>query len=343
MQNIIGYLITTAILSFISGLVLKESKQHGRSLKKFTVQVPRAYCKTIVIVGFVVASLLPIAFLYNGLMGFGWNLDSMAVKFVVGFEIIVIAIDAVYSFWRLDVNGDDIIYRSFHFTTRRFNIHDLTELRQGDEWVSLYTKNGRIAVVSNESVGLSNLLSRCKKEEIPVLPGEQRFASKWVLLVHSMHNIFILDVVILVIIVLASFLGDRSIKEELAFGFGFGLLFIAVFTIVLTSIFILKGMRLIRVQEKVLGFSFDEEMRRLNIHGKTHIDEDWYITADIPTITLIALNRRFIKSISEINKNRNSSESTGYKLEIGGVDGKTYKIEFWSKAMMKNIMDWWQK
>ena len=342
MQNIVSYFIITAILSFISRLVMKESRQHGRSLKKFTVRVPRAYCKTIVICGFVIASLLPIAVLYNGLMGFGWNLDRMAVKFVIGFEVIVIVIDAVYSFWCLDVNGDEIIYRSFYFTTRRFNIHDLTELRQGDEWVSLYTQSGRIAVVSNESVGLSNLLSRCKKEGIPLLPGEQRVTSKRVLLVHSMHNVFIVDVLIFACIFIPALLGERSIMEKLEFGFGFGLLFITVITIVLSSFFILKGLHLIRVQEKALGFSFDEEMKRLNIHGKVHIDKNWYITADIPTITLIALNRCFIKSISEIQKNHDSSESTGNKLKISGIDGRTYEIEFWSEAMMKNVVDWWQ-
>ena len=62
------------------------------------------------------------------------------------------------------------------------------------------------------------------------------------------------------IIVTAALLSERSITEELAFGFGFGLLFIAVLTIVLSSIFIMKGLHLIHMQEKALGFSFDEEI-----------------------------------------------------------------------------------
>ena len=342
MQSVIGYLIISAILGFISRLTMKESKRHGKSLKKFTVEVPRVYCKTIGICGFIFAAGLPVMLLYNGLMGFGWNLDSMAVKIIVILEIIIITIDAAYYFWRLEVNGDEITYRSFYFTTRRFNIHDLTELRQGDEWVSLYTQSGRIAAVSNESVGLPNLLSRCRKEGIPVLPGEQRVTSKWVLIVHSMHNVFIVDVLIFACIFIPALLGERSIMEKLEFGFGFGLLFITVFTIVMSSFFVLKGLHLIRAQEKALGFSFDEEMRRLNIRGETHIDDNWFITTDIPNITLIALNRRFIKNINEINKTGDSSESTGHKLEIAGIDGKTYKIKFWYQEIINNIMDWWR-
>ncbi|MDY6066010.1 MAG: DUF6560 family protein [Finegoldia sp.] len=342
MQSVISSIIISAILAFISGLVMKESKRHGRSLKKFTVQTPSAYCKTIGICGVIFATFLPIIFLYNGFMGFGWNLDPMAVKFFVIFEIIFIAIGAVSYFWRLEVNGDEITYRSFYFTTRRFNIHDLTEVRKGDEFVTLYTQNGKIASLDNDFIGLSNLFSRCEKEGIPVLPAEQRVTSKWVLIVHSMHGIFIIDALISVIYLIAMLFAQRSLKDKLEFALYVFLSLIMILTVWISSFLILKGLRLICVQEKVLGFSFDEEMRRLNIRGKEHIDKNWYITADFQGIALIALNRNFIKNMKKINKARHSSESTGYRMEIVGIDGKTYKFEFFYEGMRKDIMDWWQ-
>lgn len=56
--------------------------------------------------------------------------------------------------------------------------HKHSIVNTGDEWVSLYTQNGRIAAVSNESVGFSNLISGCRKEGIPVLPGGTAFHVK---------------------------------------------------------------------------------------------------------------------------------------------------------------------
>ncbi len=219
----------------------------------------------------------------------------------------------------------------------KFNIHDIVEVRHDEEWYTLYTNKGRIASVSYESIGISNLLSRCKKEGIPINEAEQRYLSKWVLYVHCMHNAFIIAIILLVLFLIVGISAWQPGEMLSYFLLFFG---IVVVTVIIFSCFLLNGFRLIHAQEKALHFSFNQEMKRLNIHGKMHIDHTWYIVTDRESLNIIALHREFIKNISAPKIYRESYGDKSYKMIITAMDGKNYKL-VGLKNTLQNVKKWW--
>ena len=61
----------------------------------------------------------------------------------------------------------------------------------------------------------------------------------------------------------------------------------------------------LRVQEKLLGFKFDEEMKKHQIYSTTYADENWFIS--VHSTSLIVFHRKYIHNVSDVKENKNSN------------------------------------
>jgi len=115
-------------------------------------------------------------------------------------------------------------------------------------------------------------------------------------------------------------------------GVGAGLFFLMAG---LSSINPLQGVLRLARQEKILNFSFADEMKQNAITGTIREDKQWFIhSADT---TVLAFHRNYVQEIVAVN----DPNKRGYRLimTIRATDGKKLKIQGLSKNI-KKLENW---
>ena len=114
-----------------------------------------------------------------------------------------------------------------------------------------------------------------------------------------------------------------NLGEIYATAFGV-LLFLYFFPVAICSPMALRGIMQISEQEKVLGFSFREEMMGRKLRGIDYNDNRWFIYVTMTRI--IALRNDYIRRSPVSDIRRNDWRGRTYYMMLETVDGKELKI-----------------
>jgi len=123
--------------------------------------------------------------------------------------------------------------------------------------------------------------------------------------------------------------------ESIMFGFGMCLLLFAIITGV-CSIKPLNGFLRLGTQEKIMNFSFSDEMKKNNITQTEYINDQWFVSAKDAAV--LVFRRDYIREIKEVIDVNDAG--LVFMVVIVTVDNREVRI----KGLAKNItamVDWY--
>ena len=156
---------------------------------------------------------------------------------------------------------------------------------------------------------------------------------------------FIFIVVMLLGLLIFEELLELYIFEDGANIFG-GIVFLGViFLFIIRGIVLPKrafiGIDNLREQEKVLGFEFDEEMKKSKIHSTCYQDNTWFINTQY---TLLVFHRQYILNVGDIIRNKyhspRSPRETAWVTTVTTIDDEKELKIYGDKHILLELKKW---
>jgi len=135
------------------------------------------------------------------------------------------------------------------------------------------------------------------------------------------------------------FRGSTTLSELFLLGI-IGPIGLALILAVFLSPPALRGLYLLRRQERYLGFCFRAEMKQKNITKPIYRSSDWFIDISNPP-TVLALQRDYIVRL-EKRKIIKGNRGNRYRITLVGADGKKQTIEG-AHASIIGLQTWFRK
>jgi len=311
---------------------------------KFTVGFPDNFRKLFFLLACCCATFGIIIHISNYIR-FGESDIGIIIFLVLIVPMFLLGIIVGMKTWRLDVEEDKLKYRNFFGIKKETTFDRLNKLvRKSKDRIIIYSEDKRFGMLTSYFENLHCFYQRCEQECIEVQSKSSHPLSKWKLYIESMKSL--LGIGMVAVIFLPIFL--PIIITDRYFGFlrnfllvsleGLGLgISLTVLLIIICLPMSIKGMRLIKKQEKILGFSFNEEMENHNICSGNYQDNNWFI--DVEFSRAFAFRKGYIKKISKIKR-----EAIGgilWEATITSVNNETTKIRG-SQHMFLELKEWHQ-
>ncbi|MCL2201300.1 MAG: hypothetical protein FWB75_04980 [Oscillospiraceae bacterium] len=169
----------------------------------------------------------------------------------------------------------------------------------------------------------------------------RRPVTKMALYLRAMRISLWLTITFFVLILLMALMGDANIEaglqSVLLFAGGSTLIFFAILLIILSPL-VLQDLSRIRNQEKHYGFSFNEEMKRLDVRQFAYTDEQWLVL--VSRFRVYAYRKGFLTEFGFQRKSLLGKKMEA-KIMAACADGKT-RILTGGGATLSAIQDWAQ-
>ncbi len=332
--SVLSIFILVPVLSFITWKVAKEKDRATKSLKNYTATCPKAY-RTVFLVGaWSIMGIFTFVYFYNGILFDDYDPDTLLVGITIA--LVFVFLWLATTLWKLRVEGKTLTYVTFFGFKKRTTSDHVDCVKQSDQGSLIVYANGkRFGTINSDFKCIGNFLQWCERENISIVPHSARPLTKCGLYIKSMTPMFVLAlvlVVILLIVALVLFLREGT--DPVPF-----LIFAPImggFLIALISPLPLRGILQITRQESLLGFRFNDEMKKLAACGAGHIDDTWFI--DIDMTHIVAFRRDFIASISGIG----GVDGQEMQVRVTGIDKKMIKVRS-SRASLARFRSWFKK
>jgi len=163
--------------------------------------------------------------------------------------------------------------------------------------------------------------------------------TKMALYLRAMRVVLWITIPFFVLISLMVLMGDANVQPELRsmllFVAGNTLGFFAILSIVISPV-VLRDIQRIKNQEMYYGFSFNNEMKRLDIRQFVYVDEKWLIL--VSRIRVYAYRKDFLTDFGVLRKSMLGKKMEA-KIMVECADGKA-RILSGSGATLNAIQDW---
>ncbi len=332
--SVISILMLMPVLSFITWKVAKEKDRATKSLKKFTAMCPKAYRTVFLISAWFIVGIFALVYFYNGICFDDYDPDALLLGFVIA--LVFVFLWLATTLWKLRVEGNTLTYITFFGLKKQTSIDRVDCVKISDQGSLIVYANGkRFGTVNSDFKCMGNFLQRCQQENISIVPHSARPITKCGLYVKSMKPIFVLALVlaiIFLIIAVVLFLREGADPVPMLIFTPF----MSVFLIALISPLPLRGILQIARQESLLGFRFDEEMKKQNAQGAGYVNDVWFVDIDLTHV--VAFRRDFIQSIGGIGCN----EGQEMQVRVTGADGKIMKVRS-SRRSLAQFRSWFKE
>lgn len=327
-------LILMPVLSFITWKVAKEKDRATKSLKTFTTICPKAYRTVFLIGAWFFIGIFVFVYFYNGILFDDYDPDALLLGLVIA--LVFVFLWLATTLWKLSVKGNTLVYVTFFGFKKQTSIDCVDCVKQSDQGSLVVYANGkRFGTVNSDFKCIGNFLQRCEQENISIVPHSARPLTKCSLYIKSMKPIFVIALVLAIIfLIIAIVVFLREGADPIPF-----LIFtpfMSGFLIALISPLPLRGISQITRQESLLGFRFDEEMKKRNARGAGYVDDAWFV--DIDMTHVVAFRRDFIQSISGIGCN----EGQEMQVRVTGADGSAMKVRS-SRRSLARFRSWFME
>ena len=163
--------------------------------------------------------------------------------------------------------------------------------------------------------------------------------TKMALYLRAMRVSLWITIPFFVFISLMALMGDANVQPELQsmllFVGGTTLGFFAILFIIISPV-VLQDLRRIKNQEKHYGFSFNDEMKQLDIRQFVYMDENWLIL--VSRIRVYAYRKGFLTDFGVLRKSMLGKKMEA-KIIVACADGKA-RILSGNGATLSAIQDW---
>ncbi len=331
--SLLFILILIPTLAFITWKVAKEKERATKSLKKFTAVCPKGYRIVFLVGAWFCMGIFAFVYFYNGIRFNDYDPDALMLGLVLALVFAFIWLATML--WKLRVEGTTLTYVTFLGFKKQTTIDCVDCVKQTDQGSFIIYANGkRFGTVNSHFKCVSNFLQRCEKESISIKPQCAHPLTKCRLYLSAMKPMLVMTLVFAVIfLIIAVVLFFKEGADPVPF-----LIFtpfICVFLIALISPLPLRGIFHISRQESLLGFSFNEEMKKYHTQGVKNTDDIWFI--DVDTAHIIAFRRDFILSIGGIGNN----DGQEMQVKVTVADGKIIKVRS-SRSSLVSFKNWFK-
>lgn len=315
-------LIVAPAIAWVNKAMAKERKRATRSLKKFRVETP--LMPRIVFIGCGVAFevMLLVVYIWQGVTMGEWDHQLMWLGHALA--LACFAIWGVASLQRLDVEGDELRYRTIAGRRRSTTFSHITkvEVHLQVHDMTLYADGKRFATFSIENTCINNLTRCFEREGIaiedavegPTTKGKLAWAA-----IKAITLVFIgMAAVFSCVIVFVGVMGGEGLHMISIVPFLFVLLGV-ILPVLLFFVLPMRGLLMLARQERELGFSFNEDMKAHGATGTAFEDADWFI--EVSNGQVVAFRRDYIKSVTKHKRTENGDECI-----LTATDGKKHKI-----------------
>jgi len=300
-----------------------DKEKKTRSTKKFTVSAPKTFRQVMAII-----SAVPVLI---GLVLFAvFRTEGETVEviiFLCGMSGVILLFSLVLSLWKLTVDDNTLKYRSFLGISKTVSVDAVNRVVFTDQKSYIIYAGGRkLGTLNRDFIHLENFVKYCENKGIPIVQGSDKAISKTLLVTRAMKPMLGVGTVIWIILAItfiAIYFADSgmSIINHIIMGVGSGA-FIFVLLVAMTLPLPLSGITRITMQEKFLGFSFNDEMKKCNILNPPFMSYNWFI--DVDKTRVIAFRRDFITAVS-VHKQSGNRGMTSHAV-INTLNGGTLNV-----------------
>lgn len=328
-------LVAAPLISLISTMAKKE--RATRSLNAFTVRTPRTY-RLVFLAGAVAFQAIGIAiaawsYLFEGSVA----TDVLWVCIWMGLFVFLIYVAATLQ--RLRVTKEGIAYRTPLGRTRSCTFAELEALEHASEgaFIALRARGRRFALISGDCACVKNLLERCEREGVPVRAREQRPTTLGLLLRTALS--IPLGIGVGVSAFLAFTLAGSALVGAVPFEMIAMPLTLAPLIVAICvggcSVLCIRGILLIKEQERHFGCAFADEMRERGARGNAWHDDRWFVGAS--ACRILAVRRDFLKRVG-----RAKASDDGHFCPATLHDGRKVRL-YADKAALDRLRDWFNR
>lgn len=330
-------LIVGPVTAWVARVGAKERGDANESTERFTVRMPRA--PRLLMAGCAVAFevIMLVPYIWQGLSLGIW--DHQLVWLGHGLALAALAVLALFSMPRIDVDGEEISARNIVGMRKRTTFDHITAATLHTQMMSiaLYTEQGKFSSVSLEGVCSSNLLIRLAEEGIEVADAVQAPMTKaslcWAaikpLTIVFLGMAAVFSLVLIFMVVFANV--GIAVLAMVPFLF---ILLGAVLPLCMLSM-PLRGVLLIGRQERELGFCFAREMAAHGVTGTELEDEDWFVS--ISNARIVAFRRDYIKKISAVE-----DSDSGNRCMLTAKSGRKHKV-YAAGSTLDDLRTWFRR
>ena len=344
MTDLLESFLRVAMVVFIVGPLTawvarrgaRERSEATDSLDCFTVRMPAAIRVILACCSVAFELIMLGVYVWQGVSLGEW--DHALVWFGHAMALAGMSIWALLSIPRLDVDGERIVSRNVLGMRKETIFSHITHATLHTQMMRIDLLEGdrKFCSVSLEGVCSLNLIARLEEEGIEISDAVDRPMTKpglcWAA-IKPLAIVFIGMALVfsLVIAFMAVFTEDGLHMLALI---PFLFIFIGGFLPLLMLCMPVRGILEICRQERVLGFSFAEEMQKRGAAGTSLIDDDWFI--EISNTRIVAFRRDHLKKVTAVE----GSES-GDRCTVTTKDGRKIRV-YAAASTLEDLRDWFK-
>lgn len=315
-------LVVGPSLAWIGRDMAKERKRATRSRNRFRVETPMTVRIVFAGCGVLFEAMLLFGYVWQGVSMGIWDHQLMWLGHALA--LACFAIWGVASMQRLDVDGDELRYRSVMGRRRTTTFAHITkaEVHLQVHSMTLYADAVRFATFSIENTCTDNLVARLEQEGVAIedaVEGPCRKSKLGWAAIKPITLVFVGIAAVFSLVIMFVGVMDGSGLELLAI---VPLLFILLGVVLPALLFCalpLRGLLVLARQERDLGFSFNEEMKARGAVGTVFEDRDWFV--EVSNGQVVAFRRDYVKHVSKHKRTENGDECV-----LVSKGGKKHKV-----------------
>ena len=346
MARIIAICLLITLFPALRGFMDRAYEKKSGNKNNFICKAPGELLKVLYICAFLIFVLLSLVGILSASGLIKTSPDNEPWMFVfmgIFFMTAILFPGFVYTIWRVRVDGEKVFYSSCLGFRKRFEASDIRRAvvqddGNGRQGLILYGTNGRVlARISSDFTNLDKMNSWLKRHDIAIEEAFEQGVTAFTLFFCVMRPIalffFCFWAVIAVFFTLVFIMNlekNGGDVFDLVKTHVFFFVFWHVLIIGIISPIPLRGVLHIFRQEKVLQFSFKQEMKRLNVCGPRFKNPDWYIKL-CRFSRILAYRRDFFVQdydkdavLAKADRKRGRMGLT--QIRLNAVDGKRIKI-----------------
>ncbi|MDO4590406.1 MAG: hypothetical protein Q4B35_03305 [Slackia sp.] len=324
-------LVVCPVIAWICVSAKKEKAT--RSLKAFVVDVPVSMRRVLAIAAVVFEVVMLGVFVAAGVQTGAWQAGYMWMGHALAF--VCLALWAMASLQRLQVDGDVLRYRSVFGRTREAAFSDLSRVEVDGQLslMRLYVRDKRFAVLSLDCRCMKNLRARLEREGVAMQDRVAAPMTKRRLVRAAVFPGIVIGAAISAVMSFVTAVAaiGGGMQGMLLLVPGIWVIVVPACTAAFAAL-ALRGLRAIALQQKALRFSFDDEMAACGARGTSLQNDRWFV--GVSNAQIVAFRRDYVRAVGKRTHSSSGDECTvtafdGTKLTVRAAAPTLDELRAW--------------